>query len=65
MRAVLRPLTAAADHDRSIGAIDLARRILPLVKLCTEEGMSDASDEEIEAAYEAVLAERPNGGAAR
>ena len=65
VRAAVGALTDAADEDRATGGIDLARRIFPLVKLCTEEGMSDASDEEIEAAYEAVLAERPNGGAAR
>jgi len=63
--AAVRALTAAADEDRATGGIDLVRRIFPLVKLCSEDGMSDASEEEIESAYEAVLAEGALGGAAR
>ena len=65
VRAAVRALTDAADEDRATGGIDLVRRIFPLVKLCSEDGMSDASEEEIERAYEAVLAERSGGGASR
>jgi len=65
VKAAIRALTDAADEDRATGGVDLARRIFPLVKLCTEEGMSDAGEDEIVSAYEAVLAERSSGGATR
>jgi len=63
--AAIRALTDAADEDRATGGVDLARGIFPLVKLCTEEGMSNASEDEIASAYDAVLAERSSGGSAR
>jgi proteasome beta subunit len=65
VRAAVRALTDAADEDRATGGIDLVRRIFPLVKICSGDGMSDATEAEIESAYHAVLAERSGGGAAQ
>ena len=63
--AAIRALTDAADEDRATGGVDLGRRIFPLVKFCSAQGMSDATEAEIEGAYQAVLAERSSGGAAQ
>jgi proteasome beta subunit len=57
-------LTAAADEDRATGGIDLERRIFPVIKLCSAEGIDDGSEEQIERAYRAVLDRRVRGGAA-
>jgi proteasome beta subunit len=55
-------LTAAADEDRATGGVDLERKIFPLIKLCTSEGQSDASEEEIASVYRAILDARAAGG---
>lgn len=62
VRAAVRALTAAAEEDRATGGIDLARRIFPLIKLGTEAGITDASEEEIEATYRELLESRAAGG---
>ena len=64
VRASVEALTAAADEDRATGGVDLARRIFPVIKLCTHEGMTDGSEAEIEEAYRQVMSSRPNGAAA-
>jgi proteasome beta subunit len=58
-------LTAAADEDRATGGVDLERRIFPVVKLCIAEGVEDASEDRIEAAYRDLLARRAEGGTTR
>lgn len=55
-------LTAAADEDRATGGVDLERGIYPIIKVCTSEGHSDASEEEIAACYRAILDARSAGG---
>ena len=62
IRAAVRALTAAAEEDRATGGVDLARRIFPIVKMGTEAGISDASEEEIEATYRDLLENRAAGG---
>jgi proteasome beta subunit len=57
-------LTAAADEDRATGGVDLERRIFPVIKLCSAEGIDDGSEEQIERAYRAALDRRVRGGAA-
>jgi proteasome beta subunit len=60
----VRALTAAADEDRATGGVDLERRIFPVVKMCTRDGVTDASEDDIEQAYRDVLAQRGAGGGA-
>jgi proteasome beta subunit len=55
-------LTAAADEDRATGGVDLERGIYPVVKVCTSDGQSDASDDEIAACYRNILEARAAGG---
>ena len=47
-------LVDAADEDRGTGGIDVVRRIFPNVTFCSAEGLDEASDETIEAAYRRV-----------
>ena len=59
-------LADASDEDRATGGIDLTRKIFPIVKFCSEQGMEDGSNEEMESAYLEILERRANGsGAAR
>ena len=58
-------LTAAADEDRATGGVDLERRIFPVVKICTAEGVTDADDARIEQIYREILGRRGNGGGKR
>ena len=62
-RLAVTALTAAADEDRATGGIDLERRIFPIVKTCTTEGIRDSAEEPIEAAYRDLMAQRARGGA--
>jgi proteasome beta subunit len=57
-------LTAAADEDRATGGIDLERRIFPVIKLCSVDGIDDGTEEQIERVYRSVLERRVRGGAA-
>jgi proteasome beta subunit len=51
LRMALQALADAADEDRATGGVDLARRIFPVVHLCTEAGVEAVSEEEIERVY--------------
>jgi proteasome beta subunit len=62
--AAVEALTDAADEDRHTGGIDLARRIFPVVKECTQDGVRDVPEAEVEASYRRVLDRRRAGGAA-
>ena len=55
-------LTAAADEDRATGGVDLERRIFPIVKICSDSGVEDCREEDIEGAYRETIARRANGG---
>ena len=61
IQAAVRALTVAADEDRATGGIDLRRGIFPVVMCASEEGIEEVDTAEIESAYDAVLAEHPNG----
>jgi len=63
-RIAVEALSAAADEDRATGGVDLERRIFPIVKVCTEQGIEDADESAIEQAYRDVLATRQREGAA-
>ncbi len=65
VQLAVQALSAAADEDRATGGVDLERRIFPIVKVCTEGGVGDAGESQIEDAYRAVLARRSAGGAAQ
>ncbi|MCZ6783207.1 MAG: proteasome subunit beta [Proteobacteria bacterium] len=66
LRAAVGALADASDEDRATGGIDLTRRIFPIVKFCSEQGMEDGSNEEMESAYLKILERRANGnGGAR
>jgi proteasome beta subunit len=62
VRAAVAALTAAAAEDRATGGVDLERGIYPVVKICTSEGHSDASEEEIASCYRSILEARRAGG---
>ncbi|MDE0885807.1 MAG: proteasome subunit beta [Myxococcota bacterium] len=63
-RLAVAALTAAADEDRATGGVDLERRIFPIVKFCSAEGVDDCPEQDIEAAYRETLARRTAGGSA-
>ncbi len=65
VRAAIEALTAAADEDRATGGVDLERKIYPVVKLCSAEGVDEGSEQEIEQAYRNVLERRGRGGASQ
>jgi proteasome beta subunit len=58
LRVAMEALIDAAEDDVATGGPDVTRRIFPNVVVVTTEGASDATEEEIEAAVTAVLAER-------
>ncbi len=62
VRIAVAALTAAADEDRATGGVDLERGIYPVIKVCTKEGQTDASEEEIAACYRSILEARAAGG---
>jgi proteasome beta subunit len=62
VRAAVAALTAAADEDRATGGVDLERGIYPVIKVCTSDGHSDASEEEIASCYRSILEARTAGG---
>jgi len=62
VKVAVTALTAAADEDRATGGIDLERRIFPIVKICTQDGIRDADVSAIEQAYRDLMARRSRGG---
>jgi len=61
--AVVLALTDAADEDRATGGVDLQRRIFPIIKLASRDGIESVPEAEIEEAYQELLARRTDGGA--
>ena len=62
MKVAVQALTAAAEEDRATGGVDLQRGIFPIIKVCDQNGHSDASEEEIAAVYQSILDARAAGG---
>lgn len=62
VKVAVAALTAAADEDRATGGVDLERGIYPIIKVCDQNGHSDASEQEIAACYRAILEARAAGG---
>lgn len=62
VKVAVAALTAAADEDRATGGVDLERGIYPIIKVCDQNGHSDASEQEIAACYRAILDARAAGG---
>ena len=62
VRIAVAALTAAADEDRATGGVDLERGIYPVIRICTNAGQTEASEEEIAACYRTILAARTAGG---
>ena len=58
-------LTAAADEDRATGGVDLERRIFPVVKACSGDGVQDCEEADIESAYRDAVSRRGNGGSSQ
>ena len=58
LRNVIDALTDAADEDRGTGGVDTLRELYPTIKLATEQGIQDVSDDEIAGIYEQVIETR-------
>ncbi|MCG8588086.1 MAG: proteasome subunit beta [Proteobacteria bacterium] len=61
LRVAIDALTNAADQDRATGGVDLARKIFPLVRFCSQSGIEAADESRIENAYRAALDRRTRG----
>jgi proteasome beta subunit len=55
LRMAVQALVDAADEDRATGGIDVVRRIFPMLKFCTTDGIDDATDDEIEQVYRDII----------
>lgn len=62
VRASVAALTAAANEDRATGGVDLERGIYPVIRICTSEGQTEATEEEIGVCYRSILEARAAGG---
>jgi proteasome beta subunit len=58
----VRALSDAADEDRATGGIDVVRRIFPILNYCTESGIAQVPDAQIESVYREIVTRRQNGG---
>jgi proteasome beta subunit len=58
LRSALTALTDAADEDRATGGIDPLRGIFPNISTCSERGVDEVPESEIEALYRDVLESR-------
>ena len=59
---VIDPLPFSEDEDRATGGVDLERGIYPIIKMCTADGHTDATEADIAACYREILAARAAGG---
>ncbi len=59
VRVAVEALLDAAEEDVSTGGPDPSRGIFPTVLIVTGEGVSEVSGEDVRAAYEAIVGERP------
>jgi len=58
LRVSIQALTDAADEDRATGGVDLERRIYPVISFCSQEGIDDAADSEIDELYRDIMSRR-------
>jgi proteasome beta subunit len=58
MKVAVEALLDAAEEDVATGGPDPARGIFPSVLVVTEDGVAEVSDDDVRAAYEAVVRER-------
>jgi len=58
VRAAVLALTDAADEDTATGGVDLQRRIFPILKLCTENGIEQEAEASIESIFREIKASR-------
>jgi len=61
-RVGLRALMDAADEDRGTGGVDVGRGIYPTLHFCSDDGISQVSEQEVRSIYE-ELSGAPGGGA--
>jgi proteasome beta subunit len=61
LRVSIAALTDAADEDRATGGVDLERGIYPVISFCSQSGIDDAIDSEIETVYRDIMARRRGG----
>jgi proteasome beta subunit len=62
LRVSIQALTDAADEDRATGGVDLERSIYPVISFCSEKGIDEAVDAEIDEMYRDIMARRRSGG---
>jgi proteasome beta subunit len=62
LRTAVRALTDAADEDRATSGVDVLRGIFPNITFCSKDGIDEASDGEIEAAFREII-DRPRARA--
>jgi proteasome beta subunit len=58
LRVSIQALTDAADEDRATGGVDVERGIYPVIAFCSEKGIDDAVDTEIDEVYRDIMARR-------
>lgn len=58
LRMVLDALFDAADEDRGTGGVDTLRGIYPTIKLVTEKGITDVSEDQIKSIYSDIVSDR-------
>ena len=58
VKAAIEALTDASDQDRATGGVDIERGIFPIVGFCSQSGIENASDSEIKAIYQDIMARR-------
>jgi proteasome beta subunit len=56
--AAVTALTDAADQDRATGGVDLQRNIFPIIKVATEQGISEVAESRVAEIYRGLVAER-------
>ncbi|HWO71180.1 MAG TPA: proteasome subunit beta [Actinomycetota bacterium] len=64
VRVAVEALVDASEEDAATLGVDPARGIYPTVHVVTREGVEEVSEDEIRAAYEAVVAARQGQGSA-
>lgn len=62
LRIALGALTDAADEDRGTGGVDTQRGIYPTVKICTEGGIEEVSDDEVAQVHQSLVEARMENG---
>jgi proteasome beta subunit len=61
LRVSIQALTDAADEDRATGGVDVERGIYPVISFCSQEGVDEAVDTDIDEVYRDIMARRRSG----